>query len=293
MAKPKPPASYAFRTNPHQPYDAGPMKAGKPQGIVLHIVTGVKDYEGLDGAAEAMATNWATQSKSSSWHDLIDSDSHVPCLPPTWKAWHCRFGVWERTIGIEIATDLTDWTKKPTAWVDGCLTQLARLCAKYVRDYGIPVTLIRNRTKALADLAAGKQVGFMYHADLDPTRRTDPGISGGRDTFPWAAFEKKLRAELGQSTPAPAKPKPTTPAKPQPTTLIPTRVLKVGTAGADVRWLQTGLKARYSYADLATDGVFGRATRDAVKEWQHRVGLTPDGTFGPASLKAARKAWNQ
>lgn len=91
---------------------------------------------------------------------------------------------------------------------------------------------------------------------------------------------------------APAKP---APAKPAPgTTTVPKRVLKVGTAGADVRWLQAGLKARYpSYAGkLATDGVFGNATRDAVKEWQHRVGLTPDGIVGPATLARLKKEWN-
>lgn len=93
------------------------------------------------------------------------------------------------------------------------------------------------------------------------------------------------------TTPAPTKP--TTP-KPKPTGTYPEpkRVLKVGTAGADVRWLQDHLRRRYSYAKtLVIDGVFGNATRDAVREWQHRMRLDADGVFGPKSLAAAKKEW--
>ena len=282
------PEGYRFRDNPNRPYTAGPMDTpdGKPLGIMLHIVTGVKDYDGLDGSAEAMARTWTVQTTSSSWHDLIDADSRVKCLPPTWKAWHSKYGLWRTSIGIEIATDLTDWTKKPAAWVDGCLTQLARCCARYVVDYDLPITLNRNRADVIARSDAGRKFGFTYHAVVDPDRRTDPGMVAGRDTFPWAAFETKLRAEvtrlkggtLGSTT---GTTKPTTGT---------TRVLQIGSKGEDVRRLQDGLNRVFpSYSRLVEDGSYGPATAAVVKEFQSRSRLTADGIVGTRTREALNK----
>ena len=77
------------------------------------------------------------------------------------------------------------------------------------------------------------------------------------------------------------------------TTLAP------GSRGDQVRRLQTRLNGHG--ADLAVDGVFGPATRDAVKSYQASQGLSADGVVGqatwsrllagtPASLPAAPKA---
>ena len=54
--------------------------------------------------------------------------------------------------------------------------------------------------------------------------------------------------------------------------------LTTGSRGGEVRRLQTRLNARG--ADLAVDGVFGAATRDAVKKYQSANGLLPDGVVG-------------
>src|SRR3954470_15894725 len=51
--------------------------------------------------------------------------------------------------------------------------------------------------------------------------------------------------------------------------------------GDDVMTLQQRLRALGIALD--TDGLFGRATRDAVISFQHSVNLTPDGVVGAAT----------
>jgi putative chitinase len=54
-------------------------------------------------------------------------------------------------------------------------------------------------------------------------------------------------------------------------------MIKIGSTGEDVKKLQTKL-------GLTPDGNFGPGTEKAVKEWQKKNGLTPDGIVGEKSL---------
>ena len=58
-----------------------------------------------------------------------------------------------------------------------------------------------------------------------------------------------------------------------------------GSSGEQVRVIQTKLK-NWGYYDGTVDGVFGSQTTQAVKYFQRKNGLTPDGIVGPATLKA-------
>lgn len=49
--------------------------------------------------------------------------------------------------------------------------------------------------------------------------------------------------------------------------------------------IQTELKD-LGYLPTGIDGLWGKGTSDAVIAWQNRMGLTPDGVYGPASAKA-------
>ncbi|MBO4563058.1 MAG: peptidoglycan-binding protein [Clostridia bacterium] len=62
---------------------------------------------------------------------------------------------------------------------------------------------------------------------------------------------------------------------------IPTRTLRVGCSGNDVRWLQAALKKLG--ASISVDGVFGSGTEAKVRWAQQKYGLTPDGVCGPAT----------
>lgn len=55
--------------------------------------------------------------------------------------------------------------------------------------------------------------------------------------------------------------------------------LRFGSRGAQVEYLQLALQ-RAGYRDLALDGIFGARTADAVRDFQQRNGLFPDGVVG-------------
>ncbi len=107
-----------------------------------------------------------------------------------------------------------------------------------------------------------------------------------------SAADKDLRGLpkfLGKNvTPKPSKPAPV--VKP-PVKKPVSADLVVGSKGAEVKKLQTGLKKSFkAYAgSLSVDGDFGPATQRAVKEFQRRVGLKADGIVGVATKKALKK----
>ncbi|MBQ2928832.1 MAG: peptidoglycan-binding protein [Clostridia bacterium] len=65
---------------------------------------------------------------------------------------------------------------------------------------------------------------------------------------------------------------------------IPTRTLRFGMSGEDVRYTQQRLSA-LGYYNNGLDGQFGNGVLKAVKAFQNNNGLTADGVLGPASLK--------
>jgi Putative peptidoglycan binding domain len=66
---------------------------------------------------------------------------------------------------------------------------------------------------------------------------------------------------------------------------LPSRTLKPGDTGAQVRALQRALKA-LGYPVGKVDGQYGPATKTAVAAFQHTAGLAEDGVVGPKTLNA-------
>ena len=62
-------------------------------------------------------------------------------------------------------------------------------------------------------------------------------------------------------------------------------VYKQGSSGEAVRTIQQKL-TNWGYFSDSIDGVYGPKTAEAVKSFQRKNGLTPDGVTGPATLKA-------
>lgn len=63
------------------------------------------------------------------------------------------------------------------------------------------------------------------------------------------------------------------------------KLLKLGSIGPAVQLLQLAL-VRAGQGNLATDGIFGTATQYALRQFQSRRGLTPDGVAGATTHRA-------
>lgn len=153
--------------------------------IVIHITASVEDQDmrGGDESAEQTARYAATTERQVSWHVGADSDSWVPLLPPGYTAWHAS-DYNSSTYGVEISKRDTTWRNEPPAWVEATLSNAAAACRPIVERYGIP---LRRLTRAQVD--AGEK-GFVYHSDLDPSRRFDPG-----DDFPIRRFFELIKED--------------------------------------------------------------------------------------------------
>ena len=66
---------------------------------------------------------------------------------------------------------------------------------------------------------------------------------------------------------------------------VQTAVLKQGATGGEVKELQRRLKM-WGYYSGSVDGIYGPATVEAVKYFQRKNGLTPDGIAGRATYVA-------
>ena len=69
------------------------------------------------------------------------------------------------------------------------------------------------------------------------------------------------------------------------TAAVPAAVYKVGSTGSTVKTIQQKLK-NWGYYSGAVDGIYGTQTKEAVKYFQRKNGLTVDGIVGNATLKA-------
>ena len=67
--------------------------------------------------------------------------------------------------------------------------------------------------------------------------------------------------------------------------LSATALSKMGSRGSEVTKIQTNLK-KWGYYKGNIDGIYGTQTRDAVKYFQRKNGLTVDGIAGPKTLAA-------
>lgn len=193
------------RPNPHGPHYY-PSRYNPVLAIVMHITAGLEDLDTVnDHSAENTANYAGTTDREVSWHSGSDTDSWVSLLPATYTAWHV-LGYNSCTYGHEISKKHTDWRVMSGEWVRKTLRNAAvgpdgtSGLKQIALKYNIP---LRQATRAeldreLANYAAGrpwKPVGFISHARLQPQDRTDPGLVGSVDTFPWDQFFSYMHGE--------------------------------------------------------------------------------------------------
>lgn len=105
----------------------------------------------------------------------------------------------------------------------------------------------------------------------------------------WISYEDNLRGDVLRvwSGKLNSKaPKAYTPSTPY-TGKLPSKTVKKGSKGADVKAVQTFLNWCIK-AGLKVDSKCGKKTVAAIKRYQKQYGLAQDGKFGPASLKKAK-----
>lgn len=159
-----------------------PRRTKRVRLIVIHTAESTPDYVGEDGGAEAVAAYQARVERPSSYHELIDSDSHVVMLPPEAVAFGAR-GANADGWHLSFATQAHLWPNKPQAWRDAALSRAAGRARAAADLHGIPI-----RRLSRSEIADGRTKGLVAHADTEavfgkPGRRSDPG-----GAFPWGEF---------------------------------------------------------------------------------------------------------
>lgn len=193
--------------NPHGDH-FHPTRRGTVLAIVVHVTAGLEDLDTIDDhSAEKTAAYAASTDRPVSWHSGSDTDSALDLLPAGFTAFHC-VGYNSRTYGHEISKANPDWRAMSPGWVDATLHRSAHHLAIRARELGVPV---RHATRAELDEAIarnGQPVGFLGHHQLDPARRTDPGLVDHIDTFPWDRFLGLVRSYQQPPAPPAAQPDP-------------------------------------------------------------------------------------
>lgn len=169
-----PPARSQFRS---------PRRATVSGVIAVHTAENAPDYVAFDGGAEAVARFIQGRSEPGSYHDLVDSDSAIHMVDWGDEAYHDGTGTNPHSLSVSIATRADTWPWAPQAWRDGAIDQAARAAARQARWVKATTGISIPPARISAAQARNRVPGFVSHAQLDPTRRTDPG-----EHFPWSQF---------------------------------------------------------------------------------------------------------
>lgn len=163
--------------------------------IVVHTAENAPDYVAFDGGAEAVARFIQGRSDPGSYHDLVDSDSAVGLVDYDAEAFHDGTGTNPHSLGLSVATRADVWPLAPQGWREGAVEQAAQRAARMARHVKARTGIVVPPRRITAVQARTKVPGFTSHAELDPTRRSDPG-----DGFPWSIFLARYAALTGDLT---------------------------------------------------------------------------------------------
>lgn len=242
------------------------------RAFVIHCTAGLEDLDGVDDhSAEATARYAANTDRAASWHSGSDTDSHLPLLPDSYTAFHCK-GYNSSTVGHEISKTHVNWAIMPRSWVLKTLRQAALSVAPRAVKLGIPFKKI---TKAEFDRGAK---GFLSHGELDRDRRSDPGwVTRYVDTFPWDEFFAICREVVGGDKPEPpTPPKPPGPPAWQRLPELEFNMKTITRGTMNDRWVRKMQALLVAHGhNVEIDGDFGDGTTAALHRHMRAWGITP------------------
>lgn len=160
-----------------------PRRSEPTGGIAVHSAENITDLVLPDGGAEAVARYMLTRTTPGSYADVVDSDSGILLVDYDLAAFHDGTGSNDWSTSISFACKAHQWPTLTEWWISGAITNAAAAARRQSdwvyskRGFHVPARRI-----TAAQYRSGI-AGFVSHAQLDPTRRTDPG-----EAFPWDRF---------------------------------------------------------------------------------------------------------
>lgn len=238
-----------------------------PSQRAIHILV-VHDMESDDkpDTAENVAKWFAgTTAPQASAHYCVDQNSIVQCVRDRDIAWHAP-GANSDGIGVEFAGWARYTREQWQTEANAAMLEIASgLFAAKCAQYSVPPVFLRA-----PQLIAGRR-GITTHWEVTKAYRLgdhwDPG-----ENFPMDIFCTKVYSKVSKLLKSILKPVDNPALK-----TIPPPV-NFGDKGYLVKKVQKLLTA-YGLP-TATDGIFGKNTRENVKHFQQLAGLVPDGSVG-------------
>jgi hypothetical protein len=187
-------ATYLEEHPPARQQYIAPRRSEPSGGIVVHTAENLFDVSPPDNGGEAVAHFIANRTDAAgSYHSLVDSDSIVRVMPYEWEAFGEGTGGNRWALHLSFACHATDWATMPEAWRTGALANGAQEAANMARWVNAVTGLVVPALHIPAFDYRAQRPGFVYHAQLDPSRRSDPGAS-----FPMTDFLNQYAIIMSQ-----------------------------------------------------------------------------------------------
>ena len=256
-----------------------PMSPSTILGVTVHNTDRIKIATGTTEPEQYTRATLNGNMGTVRVHYYVNEVEAWQNLPHSLSGWHAADGAGNgnrRTIAIECIMSGDTKDERNAKSADNC----ARLAASLLHEYGLGIDRLFTHTHWLAVLAGRK-------GDVD-TLNTMRGLKKWCPAYIlpyWKDFKALVKVYLDELNAPPATPdepadEPTAPETPEPEYEVPTRVLRKGMFGKDVKWLQKKLSEAGYLRDNEIDGDFGKITLGALLAYQLENDLEVDGVCG-------------